>query len=381
MKDRIGGTSRPRPSQPGGSMGGNPGNMGSQTPLPSRPPRKKKSNPMPIIILVAVVAIAVGIFLATKFIGGNSQGGGNTPSGEAPVVDHEPAGDGISPEEEDEHNLLMATKRLPVPTLVQLQDTIAIREMIGEVQSGNDGVNAGLTAEPSTGLAEKAVEFKASTNSDTVGWLKIPNTNIDYAVVQSLQDNNYYNALGYDKQYSKDGVLWAHYRSTADTAEELSDNVTIFGHNWHNIYSPPRTLATAQSNDIMLGLLPSYEYLDFAQQNPFIYYSTLDKDMVWQIFAVYYTDVSNEFPYIEPVPTREEFQAVLAEAQAKSLHNFNVNVTTEDKVLTLSTCSRVKGNTANQRFVVMAKLVEEGTPSTKITSHTNVMQYNARLEK
>ena len=159
------------------------------------------------------------------------------------------------------------------------------------------------------------------------------------------------------------------------------DNVTIFGHNWYNIYSPPRTLANAQSNDVMLGLLPSYEYLEFAQQNPFIYYSTLDKDMVWQVFAVYYTDVSNEFPYIEPTPTREEFQAVLAEAQAKSLHNFNVNVTTEDKVLTLSTCSRVKGNTDNQRFVVMAKLVEEGTPSTEITSHTNVMQYNARLEK
>lgn len=376
MKDRIGGSPKPRPSQPGGSMGGNPGGQPSH---PSRPPRKKKSNMMPIIILIAVVAIAVGIFLATRFMGNSTEE--KEPSDVPPVTEEEnPEADAAKVEEMKE-SLIKSLEEMDLPGLTDLQDTLAIRTMLGEVQSGDDGVNAGLTADPNTGLAAKAVEFKTNTNSDTVGWLKIPNTNIDYAVVQSLQDNNYYSALGYDKQYSKDGVLWAHYRSTADSAADLSSNVTIFGHNWYNIYSPPRTLANAQSNDVMLGLLPSYEYLEFAQQNPFIYYSTLDKDMVWQVFAVYYTDVSNEFPYIEPTPTREEFQAVLAEAQAKSLHNFNVNVTTEDKVLTLSTCSRVKGNTDNQRFVVMAKLVEEGTPSTEITSHTNVMQYNARLEK
>jgi len=62
---------------------------------------------------------------------------------------------------------------------------------------------------------------------------------------------------------------------------------------------------------------------------------------------------------------------MISEALKRSIHNYNVNVSTSDQILTLSTCTRVYGQRSDQRFVVMAKKVKAGTPSTTITSHPN----------
>ena len=133
-----------------------------------------------------------------------------------------------------------------------------------------------------------------------------------------------------------------------------------------------------QSNDTMFAQVMSYHYTDFAQENPFIYFSTTEKDYVFQVFAAFYTDLAFEYNYANM--SQEDFQEVIAEAKAKSQSNYNVPVTTEDHILTLSTCTRMYGNTENQRFVVMAKLVSEGTPSTTISTHSNQIAYNASVQ-
>lgn len=238
--------------------------------------------------------------------------------------------------------------------MTQLVDLIAINELTGTLESDGDGGNANIVAAlPEESLSAQAAEFQASTNDDTIGWIQIPNTNVDYPVVYKAGVENYayYESLGYDKQYSKDGVIWADYECTFP---ELSQNTTLYGHNWYNIYTP-RTLENMQSNDLMFSLVMSYHYTDFAQQNPFIYFSTTEQDYVFQVFAAFYTDLS--FGYNFANMTQEQTQQVIAEAKAKSRQNYNVSVTSEDKILTLSTCTRMYGNTNNQRFVVMAKLV------------------------
>ena len=70
-----------------------------------------------------------------------------------------------------------------------------------------------VAALPEESLSAQAAEFQASTNDDTIGWIQIPNTNVDYPVVYKAGVENYayYESLGYDKQYSKDGVIWADY--------------------------------------------------------------------------------------------------------------------------------------------------------------------------
>ena len=101
------------------------------------------------------------------------------------------------------------------------------------------------------------------------------------------------------------------------------------------------------------------------------------------MFAAYYTDISKgkASMYNFANTDQETFQEVIAEAKAKSMQNYNVPVTSEDHILTLSTCTRMKGASDTQRFVVMAKLVSEGTPSTTISTHTKPMTYNVKLTR
>ena len=359
MKDRIGQSSKKKkPAEQGAS---------SVTGVP-KPDSfagysgggKQPNSKLPLIIgavVVLVIVIAVAVWL---LVGNRGTGTGGGTAHVEPSVEYPTNTAGLSQQEQDLQQVLQSAKEQLAPTMTQLVDLIAINELTGTLESDGDGVNANIVAAlPEESLSAQAAEFQASTNDDTIGWIQIPNTNVDYPVVYKAGVENYayYESLGYDKQYSKDGVIWADYECTFP---ELSQNTTLYGHNWYNIYTP-RTLENMQSNDLMFSLVMSYHYTDFAQQNPFIYFSTTEQDYVFQVFAAFYTDLS--FGYNFANMTQEQTQQVIAEAKAKSRQNYNVSVTSEDKILTLSTCTRMYGNTNNQRFVVMAKLVPTGTRS------------------
>lgn len=320
------------------------------------------------VIVVALVAGGAWYLLGNK---------GNVSQPASPSVQYPANTDGLSEQQQAMQDVILSAKQQAAPTMIQLVDLIEINKLTGTLESAGDGKNANTIASLQTeSLAQKAADFKASTNDDTIGWIQVPNTNVDYPVVYKAGRENYayYESLGYDKQYSKDGVIWADYECTFP---ELSQNTTLYGHNWANVFTP-RTQANMQSNDTMFALVMSYHYTDFAQENPFIYFSTTEKDYVFQVFASFYTDLN--FGYNFANMEQEQFQQVIAEAKSKSLSNYNVPVTSEDHILTLSTCTRYNGNTNNQRFVVMAKLVSEGTPSTTISTHSNPIAYNASIK-
>lgn len=379
MKDRIGQSSSRKKKNIESDFSNvtgvpKPDNYGGFSPDDDGMPPKKKSK-LPIILcgLLAVAVVAGGgWFLLSRNGGGDVVQQPAQPSVEYPLNTAE-----LDQDEQALQQVLQSAKSQRVPTMTQLVDLIAINELLGTVESSGDGKNANLVAQLETeSLAAKAAEFKTTNNDDTIGWIRIPNTNVDYPVVYKAGVENYayYESKGYDKQYSKDGVIWADYECTFP---ELSQNTTLYGHNWHNIYTP-RTQANMQANDLMFSLVMSYNYTDFAQENPFVYFSTTEQDYVFQVFASYYTDLNFGYNYAQM--SQEDFQKVIAEAKAKSLSNYNVPVTSEDKIVTLSTCTRVHGNTNNQRFVVMAKLVPVGTPSTTISTHSNPIAYNSSID-
>ncbi len=210
----------------------------------------------------------------------------------------------------------------------------------------------------SSSLSSYVKKYQKEVNSDTVGWIQVPNTNISYPVVQA-SDNNYYAARDIYKNSSKNGVIYADYECKLNGTVG-STNTILYGHNWTNCWNPIRK---NNANDVMFAQLHSYVYLDVAQKSPFIYFSTANKDYVWQVFSAFYTPSTwTDYIYAEPG------SGVAKTAIKNSIHNFNVDVSSSDKILTLSTCTRMLGNHNNQRFVVMAKLVPAGTAATNITA-------------
>jgi sortase B len=174
-------------------------------------------------------------------------------------------------------------------------------------------------------------------NSDTVGWIKIPNSGvIDYPVLQS-DDNEYYLKHDFTRQSKKHGQIFMDYRNNP---QNLDANTILYGHN--------------MMDGLMFGVLPKYKNADFAKKCSTIEFGTDYQEYKWQVFAVYVTNIKDNY-LITNFASDDDFMKYINTAKKKSLINFNVDVKPGDKILTLSTCTY---DFKNARFVVHAKLME-----------------------
>ncbi len=164
----------------------------------------------------------------------------------------------------------------------------------------------------------------------------------------SIQDRAVWQAKGNTNYYTSGSVAWAagtaHLRSG-----ELSQNTVIYGHNWNNCFVPfSRTGSQFES-------LMSFYYEDFVKDNQYIYLTTNSGVHTFRVFAVCFTKDLTFYINCNNI----DVVSVASTAKAKSLFDFGVSVSSSDKLITLSTCTRYySGVGANQRFIVMGKLVD-----------------------
>ena len=176
-------------------------------------------------------------------------------------------------------------------------------------------------------------------NEDTVGWLKVNNTKVDYPVVQA-KDNDYYLKRNFKKEKDKNGWVFMDYRANP---VNLSQNTIIFGHNMY--YS-----------GVMFGTLYKTKNSDWytKPENQIIEFNTLYKKMKWKIFSIYVVEPTNDY-LITDFSTSEKFQEFLNKIIERSKYNFNTPVSADDKIITLSTCS----DNGKKRLVIHAVLLDE----------------------
>ena len=72
-----------------------------------------------------------------------------------------------------------------------------------------------------------------SLNSDTIGWIRVWGTDINYPVVQT-NDNSFYLTHSFDKSYNKAGWIFADYTNSNLKNNQLDENTVIYGHNREN---------------------------------------------------------------------------------------------------------------------------------------------------
>lgn len=171
-------------------------------------------------------------------------------------------------------------------------------------------------------------------NPDTIGFIKVMGTNINYPFVQTL-DNDYYLNRSYDKTYNNAGWIFLDYRNN-----EFNDkNTIIYGHGRINgtmFGSLKDTLKSSWQNN---------------KDNYIIKISTEKENSIWQIFSVY--KIATTSDYLQTTFSDNEFESFISLIKNRSSYNFETNVTNEDKVLTLSTCYN-----DNDKMVVHAKLIK-----------------------
>lgn len=173
-------------------------------------------------------------------------------------------------------------------------------------------------------------------NSDVVGWIKVNGTNINYPFVQS-KDNKYYLTHSFSKSYNNAGWVFLDYRNN-----NINNRNTI-------IYAHGRTDKT------MFGTLRKVLNNGWINNtnNYVIKISTEKENSLWQIFSIYHIPTTNDYLQTEFKDERE-YQRFLNILKNRSNHNFNTSITSNDTILTLSTCYN-----DSEKMVVHAKLIKK----------------------
>ena len=207
--------------------------------------------------------------------------------------------------------------------------------------SATDGTDTGIKYVEINGVMvqEKFADLYTK-NNDFIGWLTIPGTEIDYPVMHTPGDEEYYLHKDFNREKSSSGTLFLAAKSDAISP---SDNVVIYGHNMK---------AGTMFHDLL-----KYETQDYYSKHKTFRFDTIQGNYEYEVIAAFRTQIKNDdntFKYYEFINAagKEAFDEYVS--KVKSMTPFKIEETAEygDKLVTLSTCAYH----ANEgRYVVVAK--------------------------
>lgn len=230
--------------------------------------------------------------------------------------------------------ILVLTAIFAVSTYLYLSEYLKDKEQTDEF------VSIAQTVEDSGQGSDNKYDELYAQNNDFIGWIKIDDTVIDYPVMQSKDNPNFYLDHNFNKEYSRFGVPYMQ-----ENCNLQSDNIVIYGHN--------------MKNKSMFNELTKYKDKDFYNAHRYIQFDTLSEQRIYEVICAFKTVAyaNNGFQYYNFVNanTEEDFSAYIEKCQALSFYDTGVNAEYGDKLITLSTCEYSQNN---GRFVVVAKLIE-----------------------
>lgn len=173
-------------------------------------------------------------------------------------------------------------------------------------------------------------------NSDTVAFLKVNGTEIEYPIVKTT-NNDYYLKHSFDKTYNAAGWIFMDYRNKLDGTDK---NIIIYGHN--------------RKNGAMFSSLKNILNKNWYQkeENLKIRLITETENLIYEVFSIY--QIEKETYYIQTdFDNDEQYLNFIQTLKDRSIKDFNSDVKIEDQILTLSTCA----NNNDYRVVLHAKKV------------------------
>ena len=174
-------------------------------------------------------------------------------------------------------------------------------------------------------------------NSDTVGWIQVNGTNVNYPFVQT-DNNSYYLTHSFNKSYNSAGWVFLDYRNSKNLTDK---NNIIYAHGRieNTMFGSLRTTLTN-------GWLNN-------QSNYVFKISTPSMNTMWQVFSVYKIAPVTDYLQVN-FPSDSEYSNFLNTIIGRSAFNFETSVSKDDTIITLSTCYD-----DNNRMVLHGKLIKK----------------------
>ena len=205
----------------------------------------------------------------------------------------------------------------------------------------------GIQAEKAEEVDSVKISYQRlfAANEDMIGWLKIPGTEIDYPVMQTMEDEEYYLHRNFFKEKDNNGTLIL---DTDSDITKTSNNLIIHGHNM-------------KSGAMFAGLV-DYEEEEFLKEHRQIEFHTRAEERKYEVIAVFrskvYTPEDKVFKYYQffEAENQDEFDDFYNNIKKMSIYDTGVTAQYGDEFITLSTCVY---HTTNGRLVVVGKRIVE----------------------
>ncbi len=209
----------------------------------------------------------------------------------------------------------------------------SITDLSGETGSGTETA-AGASGQEKTG---HDISLLQEENSDCIGWVSIEGTNLDYPVMQTLDEPEYYLKRSFEKSPNEHGVPFLDARCSVDRA----DNLIVYGHH--------------MNDGTMFSCLHKYAKYSYYEEHPLITWETangIDQYRVAAVMRASGTVYEKDWSIFNCIYMNElEFEEMSENLLEKSLYNTGIAPVYGDKLLTLATCEYSQ---ENGRLVVVA---------------------------
>lgn len=225
----------------------------------------------------------------------------------------------------------------------QSENTIAylrnMREEVAETEYFSESVETVENDKPET-----IYDRLFATNEDMVGWLSVPDTVIDYPVMQTPDDEEYYLRRDFFGEKDKNGCLLL---DTDSDLHKTSNNLLIHGHN--------------MKSGAMFGTLQKYEDSSYGAAHNHFFLYTKEETREYVLLAVFYSQIYTKdekvFKYYDFFQAKDEkqFDDFYQNIKRLSIYDTGAEAKYGDEFLTLSTCAY---HTQNGRFVVIGKRIK-----------------------
>ncbi len=225
--------------------------------------------------------------------------------------------------------------------LLALKEQTNVPSVVGP---SDEKVVINYTSDSAKETPEVLDEYKnlLNKNKKLIGWVKIDDTNIDYPVMQTT-DNEYYLDHNLNQEYDKNGSIFMD--KDCDVIKP-STNLILYGHH--------------MQSGKMFGGLDKYSDKKYYEKHKYIEFDTIYEKGIYEVMYVFRSRVYSEedvvFKYYQFIDAMSEveFNSNMKEMAAMSLYDTGVTAGYGDRLLTLSTCDYQE---ENGRFVVVAKKV------------------------
>jgi len=222
------------------------------------------------------------------------------------------------------------------------QGAEALSDGAGSLNNGAlSGAENGLDSEAFQKLkAERLSQYRklAELNEDVIGWIKIDGTVIDYPVMQTPDNPDFYLKHGFDKQHSTYGMI---YMDEDCSLEGECRNFLLYGHH--------------MKNGSMFASLEKYTDKAFYEEHPIINFDTLDDLGQYEVVAAFKmpaSQITDEFAASLSASTEDDYKSLIQYAKKHGFYDTGLTPQWPEQLLTLATCEYTEGD---GRFFVLAR--------------------------